>query len=70
MTLRALLMTFSDGSSCGITFDCHSYDSGGVIYNHNIFTVHATGQQTADLVNRLNNEGESAARFCHLKPML
>ncbi len=47
MTLRALLMTLSDGSSCGITFDCHSDDSGGVIYNHNIFTIQATGQQTA-----------------------
>ncbi len=47
MTLGALLMTSSDAPSCGITFDCHSDDSGVVIYNHNIFIIHATGQQSA-----------------------
>jgi hypothetical protein len=50
MTLGALLMTFSDGSSCGITFDCHSEDSGGVIYFYN------TGHWSTDCTNRVNQQ--------------
>ncbi len=33
--------TVSDASSCGITYDRHSDNSVGVIYNRSIFVIHA-----------------------------
>jgi hypothetical protein len=33
----------SDFPSCGVTCDRHSDDSSGVIYDHNMFIVQATG---------------------------
>ncbi len=37
-------MTISDTPSFGITYDCHSNDSRGVIYDLNIFIIQATGE--------------------------
>jgi hypothetical protein len=36
-------MAVSDISSCCITYDHHSDNSGGVIYNRNIFVILAPG---------------------------
>jgi hypothetical protein len=36
-------MFVSNALSCGITYDCHADDSGGVIYNCNMIIVQATG---------------------------
>ncbi len=36
------MTTVSDVPSCGITYDHYSDNSRGVIYNCNIFVVHAT----------------------------
>ncbi len=43
MTLGAWLTTVSDAPSCGVTYDRHSDDSRGVIYNRNVFMVQVTG---------------------------
>ncbi len=43
MTLIVKLTTISDAPSCGVTYDCHLDDSRGVIYDSNIFIIHATG---------------------------
>jgi hypothetical protein len=43
MTLGAPLMTLSGAPSCGITYDHHSDDSRGVIYNRNVFIIQAIG---------------------------
>jgi len=48
VTDGALLMTISDAPSWGVTYDCHSDDSRGVICNHKIFMIHATGFQSGE----------------------
>ena len=35
-----------DTPSCGVTYDCHSDDSRGIIYNHNIFIIQAAEIKT------------------------
>ncbi len=35
-------MIVSDAPSCGITYDHHSDDSSGIIYDRNMFIVQAT----------------------------
>ncbi len=42
-------MTASDAPSCGITYDHHSDDSRGVIYDCNVFIIQAT-EQNKDIV--------------------
>jgi hypothetical protein len=42
MTLRALLTTVRDSPNCAITYNRHSDDSRGVIYNGYIFIIQAT----------------------------
>ncbi len=37
-------MTIGDSPSCGITYNCNSENSGGVIYNRNIFIIQAINQ--------------------------
>ncbi len=37
------IMIVSDATTWSITDDCHSNNSRGVIYNHNIFVIQATG---------------------------
>ncbi len=40
-------MTVSDAPSCGIICNCHSDESRGVIYSHNIFIVQGTDGRIA-----------------------
>jgi hypothetical protein len=42
-TLGAQLTTVRNAPSCGITYDPHSDNSRGVIYDHNIFILQAPG---------------------------
>jgi hypothetical protein len=50
------LTIVSDAPSCGVTYNRHSDDSRGVIYNLNIFVIQAT-------VPWSNTEGQT----CHSK---
>ncbi len=43
LALASVINYDSDASSCGVTYYFHSDDSTGVIYNHNMFMVQATG---------------------------
>jgi hypothetical protein len=43
MTLGELLTTISDAPICVVTYNHHSDDYRGVIYDRNIFIVQATG---------------------------
>jgi hypothetical protein len=36
-------MIVNDAPSCGITYDCHSDDSRGIIYDSNMFIIPANG---------------------------
>jgi hypothetical protein len=56
MTLGVYFMTISVAPSCGVTYDHHSYNYIGVIYDCNIFIIQATGANVIPLFPAVINE--------------
>jgi len=48
------LIATSDTPSCGITDDCHSDDSRGVIYDCNILIIQASQWFNLNLLKKIN----------------
>jgi hypothetical protein len=55
MTLGVYLMTVSVAPSCGVTYDHHSYNYIGVIYDCNIFIIQAIGSNVLKLFTTVHN---------------